>query len=325
MDLLKEQLKSLYLESFEDSERFVDFFLDNYFNGGNVLYKKEGEEIISALYIIEKSLYLRGKVYDFPFLSAVSTRAHLRGKGLIQSVMYDAFAKLLQEKTPYCALYPFSHGYYKKYGYTVINGVECKKVQFCGEKCVVHKNPSASTLLAVYDCYAKGFDNYIIRDLPRFKQLLDDWEVSGKKVKLITCGEKSCYVSYGGGEIEECGGELSLLGAVTDIIGLEYVQFFGNEFYTMARIIDICAALDCGGFLCDGEFTFYLKDSFFPQNSGTYHLKVKNGKGKAEKISQDNICSREIPIEELTQVMLCGGKTCGFEVEQSGIFCLDKY
>ncbi len=319
------------MESFEDDgESYADFFLSSYYNGENALIKKEGQEIISALYIIDKTLFLSGKTYSFPFLSAVATRARLRGKRLIENVISDAFAKLLFEKTPYCALYPFSHRYYEKYGFTVINGVDTKKVQALSKEqalnCYLNKNPSASTLLKVYNNYAKDFDGFLVRDLPRFKQLLQDWEKSGNTVRLITCNEKNCYVSYGGGEIEECVGDLSLLGAVEDIVGLEYGRPFGVEPYNMARVVDVCAALSRKGYIEDGKFAFYLKDGFFPQNEGVYILKVNKGKGSGEKISKDNtLGAQEVTIEELTKVLLCGGALGGFEVENVEFFCLDKY
>jgi len=163
---LLSQLKALYREGFpEDNETAVEWFFSR-MKDENIAYRIENGKIISAGYIIEKPAMLFGKKTILPFLTALATRKEYRGQGKIKLILDELFSRLRGRGHNFCALYPFNHEYYKRFGFC--------DVSFCADKTIgggevfketLYSEPTEkllSELVRLETAFRKGFDNYLI-------------------------------------------------------------------------------------------------------------------------------------------------------------------
>lgn len=302
------QLKTLYKSGFpEDSDEFVDFFFAEYSDLNKVVAKVVDGEIISATHLINKKIFLRGSVFEFPFFVAVATLPHLRGQKIVESVILDAFGQIIKDDYCFAGLYPFSHSYYTKYNFVTCaytNEVMMDYLPNGARKFT----PTASQLDKMFCDHAVTFDAYQIRDKKDWHSLTTDWQLNARPVTAYAKDGKSCYY-VDNGEGYEVIGDYSLLIADKSLKGatLDVGSGDGNTPSTMFRILNVKKTLESITFDCEGELSFNLIDTFYPNNSGKYMLTAHNGKGKVER-TQNSSTDTVITVEQLTQAVF-GRKT----------------
>ena len=79
MEKLRQQLKELYMICFpEDTETYAEFFIDNKWDGTNCMTLFDGDKLINMLFLVKKKMFLRGVVFDVPYMVAGGTLPEYR-------------------------------------------------------------------------------------------------------------------------------------------------------------------------------------------------------------------------------------------------------
>jgi predicted acetyltransferase len=148
------ELKELYRDGFpEDNDGDVAAFFARVKPDCAAYVERDGR-IVSAGYIMDKPAKLFGQVTKLPYLSALSTRTGCRGKGEIRAVIAMLFNRLYRRGDFVCALYPFSYGYYTRFGFCDIS--------FCGERADGEPNVVPNTA---------DFDNFFLAPTQSYPEI----------------------------------------------------------------------------------------------------------------------------------------------------------
>ena len=124
------ELRRLYTQSFDDSEAFVDYFFRKLTSPDKVVALIRDGKTVSALHLLDRRIFLRGELFEMPFVVAAATVRELRGMRLLETVMRSAFERLYNEGKTFVALYPFSHAYYRKYGFVTYTKISRKEIKY---------------------------------------------------------------------------------------------------------------------------------------------------------------------------------------------------
>lgn len=120
---LKQQLKDVYSVCFNDSKAYIDYAFDHKYNEENCLYEIIDGKIAAELFISYKKLVLSNEIFDCPYIWGVCTLPSMRRLGLAEKLMDRAHQKLKNQGYNICALHPFRHSFYEKFGYITYNKI----------------------------------------------------------------------------------------------------------------------------------------------------------------------------------------------------------
>ncbi|MEG1527801.1 MAG: GNAT family N-acetyltransferase [Clostridia bacterium] len=317
----KSELVELYKKSFDDLDQEVEFFFDNYFLPRNTVTHKINRKIVSALHLVTKKMFLRGKTFNFSYVSAAATLPDLRGKRIMEKVIYKALNLLYARRTPFVVLSPFSFTYYTKYDFTRIQ-VNSKPQTAVQQQFSILNDLRPSFLLSCYEQYCKNFDGYIIRDLARYTQLLSEWKVSNFTINSYKLGLTNCYVC-----LDRLGHLLDYSGDVSSIYpSLASGLNTPDNWDLMVRIVNVKYLLKHIKYDSCGSYNFYLTDNFFPLNNGYYKLIVSNSNTKISFSHKEdkNTTFTNLTVEELTKCVF-GNISLTELLKTQKLFVLDKY
>lgn len=321
------ELRRLYTQSFDDSEAFVDYFFRKLTSPDKVVALIRDGKTVSALHLLDRRIFLRGELFEMPFVVAAATVRELRGMRLLETVMRSAFERLYNEGKTFVALYPFSHAYYRKYGFVTYTKISRKEIKYRkdGETEIMPCTPL--NMLKIYNRFCAGRQGYIVRQADTYEELLERWSVDNLTAYTVKKNRLEAYVVFSPltGEIEEACGDTEVLDGVEELNGKTCPDFDGAaEEYAMTRLIDVKGALENIRYDRDGEFSFLLRDDFFPLNDGAYKLTVCGGNGTVEKVPAHDGLPR-LGIEKLTLwIFGQGGADCPL-LSPKKTFCIDKY
>lgn len=321
------ELRRLYQQSFDDSEAFVDYFFGSMTSPEKVVSLSRDGRTVSALHLLDRTMFLRGGLFDMPFVVAAATVKELRGMRLLETVMRSAFEKLYSQGKAFVALYPFSHAYYRKYGFVTYTRISRKTIKYERDGETEILPCTSKEMLKIYNRFCAGKHGYIVRQTETYDELLKRWAVDKLVSFTVKKAKREAYVVFSpfSDEVEEACGDIELLDGAEELDGKICPDFDGTiEEYAMARLVDVKGALEGIRYDADGEFAFVLKDSFFPKNEGKYMLRVSGGRGMLEKISADAKL-RCVSIKQLTLwIFGQGGLDCPL-LARKKTFCIDKY
>jgi predicted acetyltransferase len=122
MKTIKEQVKALWVNSFDDTKEFVDFFFENIYSNKNCVTIELDNQIVAALQIIPFEFKYFEKVVPVAYLYAICTDKKYRNMGFMRKLMDKTHKKL--DKIGYFAsiLIPaenYLFDIYAKYGYKI--------------------------------------------------------------------------------------------------------------------------------------------------------------------------------------------------------------
>lgn len=304
---------------------------------------RDGEKLAAKLHIIPLSSYVNDKSFEMGGIASVSTWPEYRRQGIIKQLLFHALKEMKKRGQTISLLAPFSIPFYRKYGwelafidkkYDIPIGHFKRDWQVQG---YVRRIKNDIPLLhRIYTLYAKEFTGMLVRDEEWWKRrvLTDSSHVA---VAYNEAGDPEGYLIYNVKENVCTVKEI----AYTSLNGRKLLlQFISNHDsmaskvkmtvpenddltllvddpafdqkvvpYFMARIVDVEAFLKQYPFQKNGQdqaLIINVEDTFFPENSGAYHL-TENAMGiKVEKsfVEQSGI---QCTVQQLT-VMLLGYK-----------------
>jgi predicted acetyltransferase len=303
----------LYHEAFGDSEGFRNFFFDRKYASANVVFQREGSQIVSALHFVSKTLSVRGKKLAVPYVVAAATRKDHRGKGLMRAVLDNAFQELQHRNLPLCALSPFSEAYYRQSGFVTIHRYGPTDQPHPATDPFTYEPVAESGMnevIALYERKTAGADVFVFRNPQEWDLFFHEIQADEGRIVLVReNGFPVGYFTLFGEEVEEvCFPDPAKQGGSSWLARLHAPVFGPNEpeSHTMVRIVDVRKWLTEYPYdpSWSGTRRLRITDASFPSGTMTLELTVRNGKAAVREIEAFD---EEITIEGLTEEMFLTG------------------
>ncbi len=128
-------------------------------------------ELVSALRVIPYVVTFDGKPVDMGGIASVITSPEYRNRGSMRLLLTDTLKKMYERGQYVSYLYPFSAGFYRKFGYDML----CEKVdwdipmEFIRQephgkiKCYEDTDSCKATVKRIYETFSKNFNMCILR------------------------------------------------------------------------------------------------------------------------------------------------------------------
>ncbi len=117
-----EELKSLWKETFGDSDEYLDEFFSRIYKENNTLVRCIDGKTAAALYMIPYDLFINGKHHVIQYLYALATKTEYRRKGIMTELIRQAHRIGKKRGYLFSALIPACqdlYAYYQKLGYNI--------------------------------------------------------------------------------------------------------------------------------------------------------------------------------------------------------------
>lgn len=112
--------KELWREAFpEDSEEFLDYYDQEKMPTNQVLVREE-EGICSMLHLNPYALQVKNTNWNVAYVVAVATKAQLRHRGYMRSLLLRMMQDMRKQKMPFCFLMPAAEAIYTPFQFTFI-------------------------------------------------------------------------------------------------------------------------------------------------------------------------------------------------------------
>ena len=123
MNKIKEKVRDLWQNCFDDSEDFMNLYFSTKYSDENTLVKVEGDLVLSALQMLPYTMTCWGSEVRTSYISGASTRLEYRGRGLMKTLLSEAFQVMRDRKIPLSILIPaedWLYEYYQRMGYVSV-------------------------------------------------------------------------------------------------------------------------------------------------------------------------------------------------------------
>lgn len=135
----------------------------------------------SAMSVIHYNMLMNGNVVKMGGISGVVTRPESRGQGLIRKIFDVAFPAMLENGQTFSYLYPFSYGYYRKFGYEICNtsnnvNIPIAEMQgYSYPKTIEPFEPGddVAPYAEIYEEFTRDRNLAIVRNKDAWKRMLD--------------------------------------------------------------------------------------------------------------------------------------------------------
>lgn len=267
----------------------------------------DGEQIAAKLHLIPLSVYIHGKEMKMGGVSSVATWPEYRRQGLVKELLYHSLTYMKRHGQTISYLYPFSFGYYRKYGWELAFGKKEYTIpiaRFTNTKrpsgYIRRENADISLLNTIYSTYAQTFGGMLARDekwwhdriLNQNMHIAVAYNENDEANGYILFNVKKdvfhviehAYTSQNGRDllIQFIANHDSMVEKVEMTVPEnDNLSFLLNEPrfeqqtkpYFMARIVDVQAFLKQFPFAEEHEqITLHVTDNFLPKNTGAYQL-----------------------------------------------------
>lgn len=121
--ILKEEIIKLWRDTFDDTEEFIRFYFDRKYREENTVVAIDNEELLAALQMIPYPMTWLGKEVSASYISGACTRETARNKGIMRSLLAEAFITMKNRDIAFSILIPqeeWLYDYYAKSGYAPV-------------------------------------------------------------------------------------------------------------------------------------------------------------------------------------------------------------
>jgi len=301
---MKNQTKSLWQATFNDSQAFVDFYFDKIFSEKRNIFIKENGKIVSCLQAIPFPMKMENRIVPTCYLSGILTDKNFQNRGFMRQLLQKTHQQLYDNGIWATTLIPsekYLFEVYRKFGYEAIFKVD--SVRHCGES----RNPLKQMELLVKPAMTEAvelqknerknaYEYFNKKNLDRkisllatedyFENICDLVELENKKIFVAKYLENIvgiAFVSEKGDVLELFADNENIRKILLNKILQEFdlqettIQLFAKkQDFGMLRIINVEKFLNNfaqNNF--DKEFEFNVFDSEVTENCGFYT--IKNG------------------------------------------------
>ncbi|MBQ9716013.1 MAG: GNAT family N-acetyltransferase [Clostridia bacterium] len=338
MEKLRQQLVDLYMICFpEDTQTYAEFFVDNKWDGTNCMTLFEGEKLINMLFLVKKKMFLRGVVFDVPYMVAGGTLPEYRGRHIFTGVLLQGMKDLAASKHPITGLMPFLHTFYEKQAYVTHSYYVWQPVKKGNLPMKEIGFDNIDEMIKVYDSFMQDKNGWFYRDRDAMTlRLKEIFLEGGKAYGLYKDGNMQGYIlTFDDENIDEY---CALYPEVIDQFDTHFEEVKLNvpcdypdaEQDNQLRICDNKYLLECIKYpeQIDTTVTFSVDDWFYKENSGKYKLVIKNGSAVVEQADEVEFA---LSIEEFTKLVSGTYRADEFDKKLQQIFpqvlncALDKF
>lgn len=322
------ELKELYHEAFDDSQRFLDYFFNQKFRAENVIFHKTNHHIVSALHFVAKTLSIKSVLFSCPFVVAAATLKAYRGQGLMNTLLKQAFFDLYNRNIAICALSPFAESFYLPSGFATVNRFS-QLTQYipANERFTYQKvnYESMEAVAIIYKNKMREFDIFIDRCAEYWQAYYNAVAADDGIIIIVKeQGNDIGYYTQFGNEIEEiCFLDDTLISSVDRLNNtiINRVHSEGDGSHVMIRIVNLKKMLSEYPFDSQLNTVKRIKftDSLLNMNNVTLEITIKNGIANLRNIEDYD---EEMTIESLCQQIFITGSNL-FSKSKTLIF--DKY
>lgn len=303
------RVRALWAHAFpEDSPAFTDWYFREMYDGSNTRGLFERGQPRAFLQMNPYTLRIRGRERAAAAVAGVSTWTEHRRRGLAARLLWDSLAVLRERGVSVAFLYPFSHDFYRPFGYeTVVRLREYRADSAAlpppedgGEPRLLRDDGEAGNLIPAYRRFTGGYSCAVVRDSERMaRRLREHFAEALPALAWLRDGRVCGYALYH--RAEGC--------AVADEWAAEDVRAFTGLLracggggpvswrspweppfempggipaaeppYTMLRIVDwagLINGLPAGG--SGGPVWIHIHDPGCPWNDGVWRLGVRDG------------------------------------------------
>lgn len=176
--------RDLWKISFDDSQRFIDWFFENRYNPEKALGIFDGSGLSAIVHMADYEIVTRGKLYKAPMIIGAATHPSKRKRGLMATLLEESFS-FMGHNAPVSVLYPFNYGFYRKSGYhNVSERLMCsfsanKLMQVVPAKFVECTAAEAFRPQAIYERFSKRFCSHAVRSEKWISWRMEEAELDG--------------------------------------------------------------------------------------------------------------------------------------------------
>lgn len=335
----KSLTKDLWREAFpEDSEEFLDYYDQEKMKENQVLVREEADKIQSMLHLNPYHLQVRNAEWDADYIVAVATRADMRHRGYMRSLLIRMMEDMRRKQMPFCFLMPAAEAIYTPFQFAFIYDQPVWKLR---EDTELERISIEETVLAEEYVDADARQK-TVQQIPRENpalQLAADWMQHWLEQRYEVFAKRDdAYVTSLIREVKSELGSLDLLYNQKQLVGIQSIWGRGEKeqrlLYTedgyselekkkpaiMARIITPEAFVPVIHLKEDAEaeqltVCLELEDPLVSQNDGRFIWTLDHTSSQLEKLTSQietmeealaqtewkNDSVLHLKIEELTQ------------------------
>lgn len=307
----------------------------------NVLGCFAGEKLISQVAVYPFEMNIHAAVYPVGFVTSVATYPEYSGQGLMSMLLKKSLQEMRERKQSLALLYPYSIPLYRRKGWEIISDKMSfsvpdsqipRDIEVPGYVCRVPAD--SGDLINLHSCFAKRTHGCLLRSHLAWEEYWR-WDVDDTTVAIYygADGQPLAYMVYLIKEdimyikemiylnTEGRKGLWRFIGAHESMIervrGSNYYSqpiaftLENSEIketicpYIMGRIVDAEAFLNSYHFQDTpdpAEITLCISDPLLSWNEGTFHLKIKAGRGILSTVPASNTAS--MSVGTLTALLL---------------------
>ncbi|BCI64521.1 GNAT family N-acetyltransferase [Coprobacter secundus] len=189
MNKIKEKVRDLWQNCFDDSEDFMNLYFSTKYSDENTLVKVEGDLVLSALQMLPYTMTCWGSEVRTSYISGASTRLEYRGRGLMKTLLSEAFQVMRDRKIPLSILIPaedWLYEYYQRMGYvSVFRRIEDIYTDLPAFL-PVYKEHTVDELFTYFSAHMRKRACCVQHSFDDFGVILEDFRLAGGKVVSIS-------------------------------------------------------------------------------------------------------------------------------------------
>lgn len=191
---VKNEIKRLWKECFNDSPNWTDLYFDRVFSRGNLLMKYVGRSAASSMQLLPYKFNYMGRELAMSYVSGACTSRRYRGQGFMSGLMRQALDVALKRGDALMALIPASEplfAYYAKFYFEPVFLIKkehyTSEHRFHGDDTLsVVINPDEKLLWHYFSQHEKLMNGRVVHSEKDFFNVLWDNAEDGGKVIAAT-------------------------------------------------------------------------------------------------------------------------------------------
>lgn len=120
---LRDDIKKLWIESFDDSREYVDMYFDRVYRDADVVATMVSGHPVSSMLLQRYAMSFHGQEMGVSYVAGASTKRQMRGNGLMTELMGKALVESRNRGDMLCALIPANdslYSYYSRLGFATV-------------------------------------------------------------------------------------------------------------------------------------------------------------------------------------------------------------
>ena len=202
----REVSKKIWLDTFRDSEEYIDWYMESVHRNENNLFILEDNEIVGMLYENPYEIKILNRIEKSIYMVAVAIENQYRGEGYFKKLMEESLRNLKSQGIGIVFLHPVSSEIYKRFGFIYGSNVEkytcqLKEIPVKTKKYKIIEISEKNNLKDLVKIYNKSMENCnisMVKDEENLKKLFKETSVDGGKTYGIACedGKLQGYFTY---------------------------------------------------------------------------------------------------------------------------------